>query len=43
MNSIRARPTPSLGMADCLKAISGLPMFIMIWVRGRDMSLTSTV
>ena len=41
MNSIRARPTPSLGRKDVLKARSGLPRLIMIWVRGRAMSPTS--
>ena len=37
MNSIRASPTPSLGMKDNAKASSGLPTFIMIFVRGRRM------
>ena len=41
MNSIRASPTPSLGRNDVLKARSGLPRLIMIWVCGRATSATS--
>ena len=35
MNSMRARPTPSLGRELTLKASSGLPRLIMICVDGR--------
>ena len=42
MNSIRARPTPSLGSIAVRNASSGLPRFSMISVRGRLISLSST-
>ena len=41
MNSIRARPTPSLGRNDVLNAKSGLPRLTMILVRGRASSPSS--
>ena len=38
MNSMRASPTPSFGRKLVWKAMSGLPMLIMIWVAGRGIA-----
>ena len=42
MNSMRARPTPSLGSIAVWKASSGLPRLTMISVRGRGTALVGT-